>query len=119
MSVYVDTLIRYAKEPAGYTGRARSEARWCHMFADSLDELTAMADRIGLRRAWFQDDARLPHYDLVPSKRALAIRCGAVEAARAEVVARMRAKRGGPWPPARRAGARRREIPPGSGHAKG
>ncbi len=88
MSVYVDPL--FAAVLQGAQAR-RHGTRWCHMFADSIDELHAMADRIGLKRAWFQDDARLPHYDLVPSKRALAVRCGAVEVSRRDVGARVRA----------------------------
>jgi len=47
------------------------------MMADTLDELHEMADRIGLKRAWFQDH-RHPHYDLTPHKRQMAISFGAV-----------------------------------------
>ena len=50
----------------------------CHMLADSLDELHAMADRIGMKRKWFQNKG-VPHYDLSKSKRELAVRYGAVE----------------------------------------
>lgn len=49
-----------------------------HMTCSDIDELHAMAARIGLRRAWFQDKS-FPHYDLTKSKRALAIAAGAVE----------------------------------------
>lgn len=78
MSVYVDELVEYS----GLTGQvARAGRFWCHMTADGLEELHAMADRIGLRRAWFQPEARLVlcHYDLVPSRRARAVQFGAVE----------------------------------------
>lgn len=48
--------------------------RWCHLATDSsLEELHAMATRLGLKREWFQDKPNAPHYDLVPTKRALAI----------------------------------------------
>jgi hypothetical protein len=50
-----------------------------HMAADSLDELHAMADRIGLNRSWFQEHKRVPHYDVSASKKALAIKYGARE----------------------------------------
>jgi len=50
----------------------------CHMLADTLDELHAMADRIGVARRWFQDH-RTPHYDVCASKKALAIQFGAIE----------------------------------------
>lgn len=83
MSVYVDGL--FTTTPQGDTSLARQARRngnrWCHMTADSLDELHAMADRIGLKREWFQAAKRLHfcHYDLVPSKRILAVQAGAVE----------------------------------------
>lgn len=80
MSVYVDEPVEYAKEVSGYVGRARAKPRWCHMIADTLDELHEMADRLGLRREWFQPDRRGfggDHYDLVPSKREQAVRLGA------------------------------------------
>ena len=41
----------------------------CHMVADTLEELHAMADRIGMRRSWFQPRSS-PHYDLSKSRRA-------------------------------------------------
>jgi hypothetical protein len=47
----------------------------CHMIADTAAELHAMADRIGVTRKWYQGD----HYDIALSKRALAIRAGAVQ----------------------------------------
>jgi hypothetical protein len=52
-----------------------------HMQADTLEELHAMAERIGLRRAWFQSKPGKPwhdHYDLTRERRALAIELGAV-----------------------------------------
>ena len=61
----------------------------CHMWADTLDELLAMADRIGVARKWIQGHPELSfgkhrraswiHFDIALSKRALAIKAGAVE----------------------------------------
>jgi hypothetical protein len=81
VAVYVDKLISY-----GQPARAGAEKYFgggkqsCHMMADTLEELHAMADAIGLRKAWFQD-TRYPHYDLTPNKRAAALRAGAVDLA--------------------------------------
>lgn len=63
------------------------------MYADTLAELHAMAQRIGMKREWFQDHRVMPHYDLTPAKRALAVEFGAVEQNRAEAVAKWRAVR--------------------------
>jgi hypothetical protein len=49
-----------------------------HLTATDLDELHAMAKKIGLRREWFQDNGTFPHYDCQKRKRALAIKAGAV-----------------------------------------
>lgn len=49
------------------------------MFADDLDELHDMALKIGLKRSYFQNHKYLPHYDLTPSKRVLALQHGATE----------------------------------------
>jgi hypothetical protein len=45
----------------------------CHMLADTAEELHAMADCIGLKRAWFQNH-RTPHYDVCRTKRLAAIK---------------------------------------------
>ncbi len=76
VSVYVDWLFNH-----GWVLRGR-RIRSCHMFADSLDELHAMACKVGLKRAWFQLGSA-PHYDLTESRRRSAVRYGAVELTRA------------------------------------
>lgn len=63
-----------------------------HMLADSIEELHAMADRVGLKREWFQSHST-PHYDLCQTKRALAIKFGATVISRREVVKLIRAWR--------------------------
>lgn len=71
MTVYVDDLRKFPTLiPCFKPGS-------CHMTADTLDELHAMADKLGLKRAWFQDH-RVPHYDLTGTKRVAALQLGCV-----------------------------------------
>ena len=61
----------------------------CHMWADTDAELLAMADKIGVQRRWIQGHATLSfgkhrnaswvHFDIAKSKRALAVKNGAIE----------------------------------------
>lgn len=61
----------------------------CHMWADTVDELLLMADRIGVKRKWIQGHpdlsfgkhrkARWVHFDISLTKRALAVKAGAIE----------------------------------------
>jgi hypothetical protein len=55
------------------------------MLANDIDALHEMADRIGLKRAWFQGESTFAHYDLTASKRALALAAGAVEIGLGEI----------------------------------
>jgi hypothetical protein len=52
----------------------------CHMWADTHDELLAMADLIGVQRKWLQrpPKASWVHFDISLGKKELAIRAGAV-----------------------------------------
>jgi hypothetical protein len=78
VTVYVDDM----KAPVG-------NMRMCHMWADSDEELLAMADRIGVQRKWIQGHPELSfgkhrnaswvHFDIAMNKRAMAVRFGAVE----------------------------------------
>jgi hypothetical protein len=74
--------------------------RWCHLTADTEPELHAFAQRLGLRREWFQtchSKCTTPcphwHYDVTVTKRALALRLGAQEIDRHGMVALIRARR--------------------------
>jgi hypothetical protein len=70
MAVYVDYLIDYGWR----LGPS------CHLTADSVGELNAFAVKIGMRKSWLQySNQEMPHYDLVASKRAAAVRNGAIE----------------------------------------
>jgi hypothetical protein len=67
------------------------DRRWSHLLADTVEELHAFAEQLGLRRAWFQDPvvngrprpkpgsraAEGWHYDVTDSKRERAIALGA------------------------------------------
>lgn len=74
MAVYVDDMHL---TPMGRYGRMKM----CHMIADTVEELHAMADKIGVERRWYQGPPKTinPHYDISMSKRALAVAAGAKE----------------------------------------
>ena len=76
MTVYVDSeCIRW---------RGRD---WCHLVADSVEELHDFAARLGLQRNWFQNRGRYPHYDVTRAVRNRALRMGAVDADRETLIA--------------------------------
>ena len=79
LAVYVDN-VRIA-----WRGR-----HWCHLVADSLDELHQFAHTLGLKRAWFQAHASLPHYDVTVEVRGVALSRGAVAADRRTLISRGR-----------------------------
>jgi hypothetical protein len=68
--------------------------KMCHMIADTLDELHDMAQRLGLKRQWFQTSrSGMPHYDVCRSKRTQAVSLGAVEINRRQLVDLLRRQR--------------------------
>jgi hypothetical protein len=75
MAVYVDDLMEWPRTRQWPFGLA------CHMVADTLEELHAMARQLRLKPEWFQASPphRVPHYDLTAHKRSQAIACGAVD----------------------------------------
>ena len=60
----------------------------CHLWADTLEELLAMVDRIGVQRKWIQGHPELSfgkhrnaswvHFDIAISKKTLALQAGAI-----------------------------------------
>lgn len=58
----------------------------CHLVADDVDTLHAMADKIGVSRRWFQNKPGFPHYDICKAKRELAVGFGAIEISRRQLV---------------------------------
>ena len=88
MAVYVDDAVTL------WRGK-----RWAHLMADTLDELHAFADRLGLPRRAFQDKTSGAHYDVTAPLRERAIALGAVAISRhadrdlvRRVIARARAQ---------------------------
>jgi hypothetical protein len=78
MTVYVDDFQTQARV-------GRISARWSHLCCGPFDdpaELHEFADRIGLRRSWYQGPPKHPwprsHYDVTEAKRQEAIKAGAV-----------------------------------------
>jgi hypothetical protein len=72
MSVYIDNIAA-----------CKPNKNWCwhhsaHLFADTTAELHTFAERLKLKRTWFQDEGFFPHYDLTVNKHALAVTLGAV-----------------------------------------
>lgn len=65
-----------------------------HLLADTLPELHAMADTIGLARRHFQvNTGKVPHYDLSQAFRAKAVKAGAIEIDRLKTALLVRAWR--------------------------
>jgi len=76
VSVYVDRAVHRRRHGKKY---------YCHMTADSVDELHAMARRLGVKRHWYHvSRGGIPHYDLNEVQRMEAIACGAVPVDRSQ-----------------------------------
>lgn len=76
MAVYVDNL----QLPFG-------RMKMCHMVADTREELFDMVDKIGVQRKWIQDfGSKREHYDISLTKRALAVKNGAIGVGAREIV---------------------------------
>lgn len=79
MSVYVDDM------QAPFRGMIM-----CHMFADSDAELNAFARQLGLKFAWKHKE----HFDISQSKKAEAIKLGAIEITQHEMAKKIAVVRG-------------------------
>ncbi len=71
MAVYIDDAVTL------WRGQ-----RWAHLMADTLDELHAFAEALGIPRRAFQDKASGAHYDVPAPLREEAIAMGAVPISR-------------------------------------
>lgn len=86
MSCYVDALRSYPEAGLRYS-------EFCHLLADTREELDAMADRIGMPRRFLQDHPWRWHYDLPEPLRAKAVAAGAVEVSMRQVADLLKARR--------------------------
>ena len=95
MTIYVDQLMKTpSQNPQAFQVGTRHDHQWCHMWTDgNLEELHVFAEHLGLKRSWFQNHKILPHYDIVPTKRTLALKRGAVELSAKEFLEIMRKRR--------------------------
>lgn len=67
MPVYVDdAFIPFGNVPY--------QMKVSHLIADTAAELHDVADRVGLKRKWFQANASTPHYDISKGLRERAIK---------------------------------------------
>jgi hypothetical protein len=69
----------YVDKPRAFFHKRK---KYCHLMADTLDELHAFAARIGCKRCWFDRD----HYDLREHEFELAVAAGAVVVSSRELV---------------------------------
>lgn len=86
MACYVDTVRSYPDAGLRFT-------EFCHLLADTREELHAMADEIGMPQRFFQDHLWRWHYDLPAHLRLLAVGHGAVEVTLREVADLLRRRR--------------------------
>ena len=59
-----------------------------HMASPDIEALHKMADAIGVKRKWFQNNKYHPHYDICKSMKKKAIALGAVEVNDRELIKR-------------------------------
>ncbi|MEA9708305.1 DUF4031 domain-containing protein [Xanthomonas campestris] len=71
MAVYVDDAVHLWRDQ-----------RWAHLLGDTLEELHAMAARLGIPRRAFQNKLSGAHYDVPAPLRTEAIALGAIAISR-------------------------------------
>lgn len=91
MTVYVDELTVYPNAKGIFKKGS------CHLTADTDEELHEFAKQIGMKFSWFQKSKFGNHYDLVASRRSMAVKLGAKqETNRDGAIRRMAARDGNP-----------------------
>lgn len=78
MAVYVD--------PAVFQKSVKGRKQYCHMTADTLQELHEFAKSIGVKPHFFHKSATYLHYDLNSLQRDAAINAGAIAISSKELV---------------------------------
>lgn len=71
MAAYIDDAVTLWRDQ-----------RWAHLMADTLDELHAFAEALGIPRRAFQDKASGAHYDVPAPLREQALALGAIPISR-------------------------------------
>lgn len=77
MSVYVDPAV--SVKPNG-------RKKYCHLIADTLDEMHSFSAKIGVKPHFFHKKASYLHYDLTEEQRNVAIENGAIAITSKELV---------------------------------
>jgi uncharacterized protein (UPF0261 family) len=97
MSAYVDKLRPVAVSTVKDKQARQLTAKhgmWCHLLADTDEELYRFAARIGMKLGWVQKRGTAEiHFDLIPTRRQAAINLGAQEITDEEIVALLNRKR--------------------------
>jgi hypothetical protein len=86
LACYVDALRSYPDAGLRYT-------EFCHLLADTREELDEMADAIGMPRRFLQDHPWRWHYDLPEPLRKKAIAAGAIEVSMRQVADLLNARK--------------------------
>lgn len=76
MAVYVD------RAKVSFRGRL-----WCHLMADTLEELHDFAKQLNIDPRLFHRTASYPHYDITLEMRVVVITQGAIDADRKTIIA--------------------------------
>lgn len=77
MTIYVDS--------AQYS-RGNTNKMFCHMVADTIEELHSFAESIGVKRCWYHSSSKYKHYDLNEDQRKVAVCSGAIEISSKELI---------------------------------
>ena len=86
MPCYVDSLKSYPDAGLRFT-------EFCHLLADTREELHEMADTVEMPRRFFQDHPWRWHYDLPAPLRERAVAAGAIEVSMRDIAGMLRARR--------------------------